>query len=142
MNAEFENRLAIIADLRQRGATVDLDEGTLKIRAPKGVLTALELDALKMCRERLQAALRYAEGYCAVCGRNFATRPRQTQPWSKDNPTFCETCYRLRVLPIYENLLKTAPQKRREEKEDARRAEKNADFIGSGIRSLWEQSDT
>ena len=135
MDTTYENRLAIIASLRQRGVTIELAgarmhdagfdagdtaDGDMWIRAPKGVLSAGEVIGLKECRDGLTHALRLSEGYCGVCGVVPATRPMKMHPHSKEKCQYCEVCFWNTVNPIVHRLSLTDTQRRREEKANDR----------------------
>ena len=132
MDTTHENRLAIIASLRQRGVTIELAgtrmhdagfdagdtaDGDMWIRAPKGVLSAAEVIGLKDNRDGLTHALRLSEGYCGVCGVVPATRPRPR--WRSEKCQYCETCFWNTVNPTVHRLSLTDSQRRREDKANA-----------------------
>lgn len=133
MDTTYENRLAIIASLRQRGVTIELAgarmhdagfdagdtaDGDMWIRAPKGVLIAEEVIGLKDNRDGLTHALRLSEGYCGVCGVVPATRPKPR--WRSEKCQYCEVCFWNTVNPIVHRLSLTDTQRRREDKANDR----------------------
>ncbi len=110
--SRYDNQIAIIAMLREQGATLELGEnGKMWARVPAGSLTAEQIIGLKMCRSGLTHALRLSEGYCGVCGVVPATRPRPR--WASEKCLFCEVCYWSTVNPILYRLGLTDTQRKR-----------------------------